>query len=139
MVALARKRVGSAGVGIVLGAVTVVDEDGELARQVARRRAVTYIPVVGANDAMAREMFGDHLTRITEAMQRGDVAAAQAALPDDLLTRFAFAGTPAQVIAQAEAVFEAGAARIEFGSPHGVDETSGLALLGTKVLPYFAS
>ena len=137
LVPLARKRVGNAVVRIVLGAVTVVDEDGARARRVARRRAVTYIPVVGAGDPVAREQFGDNLTRISESMARGDVESAEVALPDELLARFAFAGTPGQVIRQAEGVFEAGAARIEFGSPHGLDEASGIRLLGEKVLPYF--
>ena len=137
IVTLARTRVGNDGVGIVLGAVTVVDEDGDAARRIARRRAVTYIDVIGANDPTAREQFGDNLSRIKEAMAQGDVEAAEAALPDELLRRFAFAGTPEEVIRQAEGVFEAGSARIEFGSPHGLDEASGIRLLGERVLPYF--
>jgi 5,10-methylenetetrahydromethanopterin reductase len=137
LVPLARQRIGSEDVRIVLGAVTVVDEDGAAARRVARRRAVTYIPVIGAGDPVARERFGDNLRRISAAMAVGDVESAQAALPDELLARFAFAGTPADVIRQAEAIFEAGAARIEFGSPHGIDEASGIRLLAEKVLPSF--
>jgi 5,10-methylenetetrahydromethanopterin reductase len=138
MVPLARKRIGTERVRIVLGAVTVVDEDGERARKVARRRALTYIPVIGANDPVAREQFGNELRRIREAMAAGDVAAAEAALPDALVSRFAFAGTPGDVIRQAEGVFAAGAQRIEFGAPHGLDEASGIRLLGERVLPYFA-
>lgn len=138
MVALARRRIGSERVRIVLGAVTVVAEDGPLARDAARRRAVTYIPVVGANDPVAREQFGAELHRISDAMARGDVAAAAVALPDALLSRFAFAGTPDEVIAQAEAVFAAGAHRIEFGSPHGLDEASGIHLLGDKGAAIFS-
>jgi 5,10-methylenetetrahydromethanopterin reductase len=137
LVPVARQRIGSEDVRIVLGAVTVVDEDGDAARRVARRRAVTYIPVVGAGDPVAREQFGDNLRRISEAMATGDVEAAEVALPDELLSRFAFAGTPTDVIRQAEGIFEAGAGRIEFGSPHGIDGVSGIRLLGEKVLPYF--
>jgi len=137
MVPLARQRVGNENVRIVLGAVAVVDEDGDSARRVARRRAVTYIPVVGVGDPVAREQFGDELRRISAAMARGDVKAAEAALPDELLARFAFAGTPEDLIRQAEGVFAAGASRIEFGSPHGRDDASGIRLLGERVLPYF--
>jgi hypothetical protein len=50
-------------------------------------------------------------------MAVGDVDAAEAALPDELLSRFAFAGTAEDVYRQAEGIFEAGAERIEFGSP----------------------
>jgi 5,10-methylenetetrahydromethanopterin reductase len=124
-------------VRIVLGAVTVVDEDGEAARRAARRRAITYIPVVGAGDPVAREQFGDELRHISEAVAQSDIEAAEAALPDELLLRFAFAGTPDEVVRQAERVFEAGAGRIEFGSPHGLEEAQGIELLGRKVLPYF--
>jgi 5,10-methylenetetrahydromethanopterin reductase len=136
-VPVARRRIGNDAVRVVLGAVTVVDEDGEAARRAARRRALTYIPVVGANDPVAREHFGGHLQRISAATARGDVEAAEAALPDDLLARFAFAGTPREVIRHAEGVYAAGASRIEFGAPHGLDEATGIRLLATQVLPYF--
>jgi 5,10-methylenetetrahydromethanopterin reductase len=137
IVTMARQRIGNDSVGVVLGAVTVVDEDGAAARRIARRRAVRYTPVTGTNDPVAREQFGDNLRQISEAMVRGDIETAEAALPDELLRRFAFAGTPEEVIRQAEDVFNGGASRIEFGSPHGLDEASGIRLLGERVLPYF--
>jgi 5,10-methylenetetrahydromethanopterin reductase len=137
MVALAKQRIANDRTGIVLGAVTVVDEDGAAARRIARRRAITYIDVVGQNDPVARDEFATNLQRISEAMARGDMEAAEAALPDELLARFSFAGTPDDVIRHAERVFHAGASRIEFGSPHGLDDASGIRLLGEKVLPYF--
>ncbi|HBY45071.1 MAG TPA: LLM class flavin-dependent oxidoreductase, partial [Chloroflexi bacterium] len=56
-------------------------------------------------------------------------------IPDDLLDRFAFAGTPTQVIEQCEAIFAAGATRIEFGTPHGITAEGGIRLLGERVLP----
>ena len=58
-----------------------------------------------------------------------------ARIPDEVLDRFAFAGTPEQVAAQAEAVFDAGAGRIDFGTPHGVPEQRGVELLCEQVLP----
>jgi 5,10-methylenetetrahydromethanopterin reductase len=137
MVSLARRRVGNDRVGVVIGAVTVVDGDGDAARRVARRRAVHYIDVIGAGDSIAATQYGDNLKQIHDAMAGGDVETAEAALPDELLRRFAFAGTPDEVIRQAESVFEAGATRIEFGSPHGLDEAEGIRLLGERVLPYF--
>jgi 5,10-methylenetetrahydromethanopterin reductase len=68
-------------------------------------------------------------------VQRSDRTAAAALVSDDLLNRFAFAGTPDDVIAQAEAIFAAGASRIEFGTPHGLTDARGIELLGTRVLP----
>jgi 5,10-methylenetetrahydromethanopterin reductase len=60
---------------------------------------------------------------------------AAALVPDDLLDRFAFSGTPAQIAAQAEALFAAGVTRIEFGTPHGFTDEGGIRLLGERVLP----
>jgi 5,10-methylenetetrahydromethanopterin reductase len=51
-----------------------------------------------------------------------------------LLDRFAFAGEPARIVEQARALFDAGADRIEFGTPHGIDELRGVELLGSQVL-----
>jgi 5,10-methylenetetrahydromethanopterin reductase len=56
-------------------------------------------------------------------------------IPDELLARFAFAGRPAAVAEHVAAVFEAGASRVEFGSPHGRTDVYGVELIGEKVLP----
>jgi 5,10-methylenetetrahydromethanopterin reductase len=58
-----------------------------------------------------------------------------ALISDDVLGRFAFAGTPAEVAEQAEAILDAGAARVDFGTPHGIDERKGVDLLCRSVLP----
>jgi 5,10-methylenetetrahydromethanopterin reductase len=47
----------------------------------------------------------------------------------------ALAGTPEQVAAQAAELIEAGADRVEFGTPHGISKAEGLRLLGERVLP----
>jgi 5,10-methylenetetrahydromethanopterin reductase len=60
-------------------------------------------------------------------------------IPDHVLNRFAMAGTPEQVAEQANALFEAGALRVEFGSPHGLTEERGIRLLGERVLPQLVS
>lgn len=119
VVPVMRERIGNEDVRIVLGAVTVVDEDGERARSIARREVAMYLDVVAALDP----------TFVVDPGQLGDQ------IPDDVLDRFAFAGTPEQVAAHAEAVFEAGAGRIDFGTPHGVPEQRGVELLCTRVLP----
>jgi 5,10-methylenetetrahydromethanopterin reductase len=119
LVPLMRERISNDDVRIVLGAVTVVDEDGERARSIARREVAMYLDVVAELDP----------TFVVEPERLGHE------IPDGVLDRFAFAGTPEQVAAHAEAVFEAGAGRIDFGTPHGVPEQRGVELLCTRVLP----
>ena len=121
-------------VGIVVGAVTVVDEDGSRARAAARQEVAMYIDVVGALDPTV-PLEPELLHRIGALVAAGDHAAAGALIADDVLSLFAFAGTPAEVAAQAEAVLEAGAQRVDFGTPHGIDEEQGVDLLCRQVLP----
>jgi 5,10-methylenetetrahydromethanopterin reductase len=52
-----------------------------------------------------------------------------------VLDLFAFSGTPEQVAAQAQALIDAGVSRVEFGTPHGLTDASGVDLLGSEVLP----
>jgi len=121
-------------VGIVLGAVTVVDEDGAAARQRAKEEVALYLPTVAGLDPTV-SVDPELLVRMETAVQQGDRQAAAALISDDLLRPFAFAGSPAEVIAHAEAIFAAGASRIEFGTPHGLTDARGIQLLGEKVLP----
>jgi 5,10-methylenetetrahydromethanopterin reductase len=107
-------------VGIVVGAVTVVAENGAEARRLARSAVAMYVDVVGHLDPTSQLHTG-------------------AAISDDVLDRFAMAGTPEQVAEQAEALFEAGARRVEFGSPHGLTEEQGIRLLGEQVRPRLVS
>jgi len=134
LVAVARERLGTDRVGIVLGAVTVVDEDGERARVRARTEVAMYIDVVGALDPTT-DLDPELLQQIGERVAAHDHAGAGALIPDDVLRRFAFAGTPADVAAQARAIFDAGALRVDFGTPHGIDERRGVELLCREVLP----
>jgi 5,10-methylenetetrahydromethanopterin reductase len=134
LVALARERLGSDRVGIVLGAVTVVDDDGERARERARNEVAMYIDVVGALDPTT-QLDPELLRRIGERVAAHDHAGAGALIPDNVLLRFAFAGTPAEVAEQAEAILDAGALRVDFGTPHGIDERRGVELLCREVLP----
>jgi 5,10-methylenetetrahydromethanopterin reductase len=109
MVRLMRDWIGNDEVGIVVGAVTVVDEDGAAARERARAEVAMYLDVVGALDPTVR-----------------------GAPP---LEKFCFAGTPEDVAAHARELFEAGAKRVEFGTPQGLTTERGVALLCDTVLP----
>lgn len=121
-------------IGIVVGAVCVVDEDGAAARALARREVALYLPVVAALDPTL-QVDPELLVRIKASADCFDFSAAGALISDDLLRRFAFAGTPAEVAEHACALFAAGAARVEFGTPHGLTPERGLRLLGEQVLP----
>jgi 5,10-methylenetetrahydromethanopterin reductase len=121
-------------VGIVVGAVTVVDEDGPVARARARREVVMYIDVVGSLDPTF-EIPSGLLEQIREERRVSGTAAAARLIPDEVLDRFAFAGTPDAVAEHALDVLSAGADRVDFGTPHGTTDDHGLELLGTRVLP----
>ena len=110
LVPVMRERLGNPTTAIVFGAVTVVDEDGRAARELARQRAAMYMDVVAKFDPTVQ-------------------------VPE--LERFAFAGTPAEVARQVRALFDAGVKRVEFGAPFGLDGETGLRLLGERVLPSF--
>jgi len=134
VVPVMRERLGGDGVGIVLGAVTVVDEDGDRARAAARREVAMYVDVVGALDPTT-PLEPELLERIGTLVAAGEHDAAGALISADVLARFAFAGTPGDVADQAEAVLAAGALRVDFGTPHGLDERHGVELLCREVLP----
>jgi 5,10-methylenetetrahydromethanopterin reductase len=143
MIAVARERLalgaGPAGraadaTGIVLGAVSVVDEDAEQARALARRELLLYLPVVGALDPTA-SIDPELSLRLAELCGSGLVAEASALLPDAIVDRFSLAGTPRQVAAHARELLDAGARRVEFGPPHGLDERAGVRLLAERVAP----
>jgi 5,10-methylenetetrahydromethanopterin reductase len=118
----------------VIGAVSVVDEDRAAARRLARREVALYLPVVAELDPTV-QIDPELLARLKDAAARYDFDAAGALIADDLLDRFAIAGAPDEVVAHVEALFAAGAARVEFGTPHGLTPDHGLRLLGEQVLP----
>ena len=121
---------------VVLGAVTVVDEDGSAARRFARTAVARYFEVVCSLDPTITLPPG-----LKEALQtrlaRGDVEGAGDMIPDALMDRFSFAGTPKQVSRQVDEILARGASRIEFGAPFGLDGVGGLRIIGERVLPLF--
>jgi 5,10-methylenetetrahydromethanopterin reductase len=110
MVALMREWVGNDRVRVVVGAVTVVDEDGDAARARAAAEVAMYLQVVGGLDP---------------TVGRGQPP----------VEKFVLAGTPEEVAAQVRGLFAAGAARVEFGTPQGLTTRRGVELLCDRVLP----
>ena len=125
----------SGSTGVVMGAVTVVDKDGKLARQAARAAVAMYIAVVGGLDPTS-PIDPELLLRLQGLVAEGDEAAAGRLLSEGLLLRHAFAGTPAEVARQTEELYAAGAKRVDFGQPLGIDGVErGFGLLARGVLP----
>ena len=113
MVELMRRWIGKDDVGIVVGAVSVVDEDGDAARERARQEVEMYLDVVGELDPT-----------IDGAPQ---------------LEQFTIAGTPEEVAAHARRLYDAGVKRIDFGTPAGLTTPRGVELLCDRVLPLLRS
>jgi 5,10-methylenetetrahydromethanopterin reductase len=107
MVRQMREWIGNDDVGIVMGAVTVVDEDGDAARARAEREVGMYLEVVARLDP----------TRPAR------------------LENFVFAGTPEEVAEHAQRLLDAGAKRVELGTPQGLTTVRGVELLCERVLP----
>ncbi len=120
-------------IGIVIGAVSVVDEDGAAARARARREVALYLPIVATLDPTLL-LEPELLARLREAGERYDFDGAAALISDELLRRFAFAGTPIEIAEHIDSLFHAGASRVELGTPHGLTPERGLRLLGEKAL-----
>jgi len=119
---------------IAIGAVSVVDEDAATARALARREVALYLPVVAALDPTL-SLDPALIERLQTAADRNDYDAAAADISDELLRRFAFAGSPTDLVDQTLALYAAGAQRVEYGTPHGVTPQQGLRLFGERVLP----
>jgi 5,10-methylenetetrahydromethanopterin reductase len=138
VVPVIREWVGNPEVRIVLGAVTVVDEDGERARRIARREVAMYLAVVAELDPTV-SLDPELVARIRALVDSGDDEGAGALISDDVLDRFAFAGSPEQIAAHVGVAFDSGAGRVDFGTPHGVPERRGVELLCAQVLPRLRS
>jgi 5,10-methylenetetrahydromethanopterin reductase len=121
-------------VSLAVGAVSVVDRDGGAARALARQRVALYVPVIAELDPTL-PIEPEQVRRIEAARAAGDVGRAGREVPDAALRNLALAGTPDEVAEHALQLYAAGARRVEFGTPHGLDEAAGIRLLGEAVLP----
>ena len=93
-----------------------------------------YLAVVAGLDPSAG-VPAELIDAVAAELAAGDVDAAASLISDEVLDLFAFSGTPDRIAAQAQALHEAGARRVEFGTPHGLDERDGVELLAREVLP----
>jgi 5,10-methylenetetrahydromethanopterin reductase len=98
---------------LVVGCVSVVDEDGDWARDRARAAVGPYLEVVARHDPTLDLTPGD----------------------EPPLGRFAIAGTPAEVAVRVRELWAAGADRVELGTPQGRTTPMGIDLICERVLP----
>ncbi|MCW5879572.1 MAG: hypothetical protein KIS91_01315 [Anaerolineae bacterium] len=124
-------------IGLCVGAVSVVDEDARLARDVARRAVAMYLPVVADLDPTF-EFDPDELARIKAGIDHGDVVAAAHAVSDDLLGRFAFGRVAGRPGTSHRGVGRRRARRAwSWARRMGWTSPAALRLLARRVLPAF--
>jgi len=111
LVPLVRAWIDSPDVRIVTGCVTVVDEDGEWARERAVGVVAPYLDVVARHDP---------------TLDAGE---------EPRLDRFCIAGTPAEVAERVVELWDAGVDRVELGTPQGRTPLAGVELICDRVLP----
>jgi len=119
---------------VLVGAVTVVDSDGHAARQHVKRELAVYLPVVAGLD-LTVQIDPELLSRIRHLVDTHRIDEAATLISDDLLAKFALTGSPDEVLRHAQELYDCGASRVEFGTPHGLHEQAGIRLLGERVLP----
>jgi 5,10-methylenetetrahydromethanopterin reductase len=107
---LVRGWIDNPDVRLVAGCVTVVDEDGDRAREHARAVVGPYLDVVAQHDP---------------TLEDGERP----------LERFCIAGTPEEVAARVRELWDAGADRVELGTPQGRTTLGGVELICERVLP----
>jgi 5,10-methylenetetrahydromethanopterin reductase len=113
LVPVMREWLGTDSVRIVVGCVTVVDEDGDWARERARARVAPYLEVVAHRDP-------------TLELRPGQ---------EPPFERFTIAGTPEEVAERVEELWAAGADRVELGTPQGRTTEAGVELICDRVVP----
>ncbi len=133
--AVLESKIEASNIGIVLGCVSVVDNDGEKARNMARKEVALYLPIVARLDPTLKIDL-DLLRCIQKATSKYNLKEASEYIDDKLLEVFTLSGTPSEIAKQTLKLFNAGVNRVEFGTPHGLlNENKGLELLGKEVLP----
>ena len=110
---IVREWIGNRDVKVVLGSVSVVDDDGDWARERASAAVAPYLDVVAHLDP-------------TLGLEQGE--------PPPLAC-FCIAGTPEEVAARVVELWDAGADRVELGTPQGRSPLAGVELVCDRVLP----
>ena len=114
LVPVVRDWIRNPAVRIVTGCVTVVDDDGEWAREHARAVVGPYLDVVAHLDPTLQLRPGE----------------------PPPLDRFCIAGTPEEIAGRVDELWQAGVDRVELGTPQGRTTLDGVSLICDRVLPF---
>lgn len=130
----ARSIINNPDTKIVLGAVSVIDQDRRAARLLARNEVAKYLAVVGKLDDTLDEEDLASLRDFEAHFAVGDPAA-EARISDALLDKFALAGTADDALAklhQLNGIVD----RFEFGTPHGLGKREeAIQYIGKTIIP----
>jgi 5,10-methylenetetrahydromethanopterin reductase len=132
----ARETIANNEVKIVLGAVSVIDNDRKAARQAARQEVAKYLSVVGALD---HTLDGDELASLIQFNElfSSGVTEAHKAISDSLLDKFAVAGSPEDALTMLSSL-NGVVDRFEFGTPHGLrGRPESIGYIGETILNEF--
>jgi 5,10-methylenetetrahydromethanopterin reductase len=113
LVPVARRWIANPEVKLVVGSVSVVDENGDWARERAGAAVEPYLDVVAGLDPTIDLRDREPLP----------------------VERFCIAGTPEEVAARVVELWDAGADRVELGTPQGRTPLAGVELICERVLP----
>jgi len=113
LVPVAREWIANPAVRVVVGCVSVVDEDGDWARERARTAVEPYLGVVAHLDPTLDLRDGQQPP----------------------FERFCIAGTPEEVAARVVELWDAGVGRVELGTPQSRTTIGGVDLICERVLP----
>jgi 5,10-methylenetetrahydromethanopterin reductase len=132
----AREAVNNDAVKIVMGAVSVIDNDRRSARTRARFEVAKYLEVVGGFDSTLNEDEQASLQQFMLRQATGDPVA-YASISGSLLDKFAVAGTPDDAISMLNDL-QGTVDRFEFGTPHGIDGgPAGVRFIAENILEGF--
>jgi probable F420-dependent oxidoreductase len=88
-----------ADIEVSTGVIVEVDDDRDVARTLARRQVAFYGTTPNYRTVFEANGEGDLTDRCREAFRGGGMGRLHEAIPDDVLDRYAVAGTPAEVAA----------------------------------------
>lgn len=129
----ARRTINNQETKLVLGAVSVIDANRHAARQLARREVAKYLDVVGSLDVTLNPDEQASLDSFVARFRAGDIDASSS-ISDELLDKFAIAGTPEDAL-EALNKMNGIVDRFEFGTPHGLhDRQSAIHYIGQSII-----
>ena len=123
-------------VEMIVGPLCSISSDKQLARRTMAEMLALLQPFLAPmNTAAGLDMHA--IQHAAELFNAGDKDAAVNLISDTAIAAFSLTGSPDDIIPRIQALIDAGADNIAFGTPLGPDPNAALSLLANEVLPYF--